>query len=35
MRLIVDFDIPVAIETCLTDRFFFSMILSSSIIIIF
>nr|DAL85117.1 MAG TPA: hypothetical protein [Caudoviricetes sp.] len=35
MRLTVDFDIPVAMDTCRTDRFFLNMILSSSIFIVF
>nr|DAH65089.1 MAG TPA: hypothetical protein [Caudoviricetes sp.]DAH77654.1 MAG TPA: hypothetical protein [Caudoviricetes sp.] len=33
MRLIVDFDIPVAMDTCRVDRFLSCMILSSSIFI--
>ena len=34
MRLTVDFDTPVRMDTCRTDRFFLSMILSSSIFIV-
>lgn len=34
MRLIVDLDMPVIIETCRVDRFLFSMILSSNIFIL-
>ena len=34
IRFTVDFDIPVNIDTCRTDRFFLSMILSSSIFIV-
>nr|DAJ02721.1 MAG TPA: hypothetical protein [Caudoviricetes sp.]DAZ19657.1 MAG TPA: hypothetical protein [Caudoviricetes sp.] len=35
MRLTVDFDIPVAMDTCRVDRFLSCMILSSSIFITF
>lgn len=34
MRLIVDLDMPVIIETCRVDRFLLSMILSSNIFIL-